>query len=602
MTVAKDIIVEFADGTGLGSTPVWTDVSQWVKHVSTKRGRQHDEDTWNAGTIQITLDDSDGRFDPENTSGPYYGMLGVNHAWRVSFPGTYIGYGYTDGFSRSWPGEMAYSETTVSCSDRFKFFNKNTFGPLTRSATAPGEGTDVRINAILTALGVGLTSSSRLVNTAGYTARNVEATTYPAKSNGLSSLLDIVKAEGGVFFVNGAGVVVYKVFAARTNDTVSNTSQTTYQFGDANVAGAFDVIAPEPLYDDELYANYVRVTDSAGGEHVWPAAYPADPIEYDLGSTLLNAVDAGFRARDLYTRRFTIRSRVEHLSLECGSSSAHATEALAREISDRVTLVTDPRGGGATVTQDYFIESISHDIDVDSGSWIFGVDVDPVPVPLAPYAPTIVNDESFMYDFGPGLTGDKNHTLSVTPTVGNYLLIMGACQYGAISGVNAGGGAAGFVMSREATNSNFEEGFIGWIEVTSATATVTVHYNPSFSSNFGVIKVYELTGLPSGMTILASSTFSSHTHITAPGTSSVGVTATGAGQLVVGVWSSHNEENTDPTWTETPTGVWTHDRDATTSGYVSTFALSGGSGVHTMTRDYASGPGMDTILVAALIG
>jgi hypothetical protein len=71
---------------------------------------------------------------------------------------------------------------------------------------------------------------------------------------------------------------------------------------------------------------------------------------------------------------------VEHLSLECGSSSAHATEALAREISDRVTLVIQPRGGGASVTQDYFIESISHDIDVDSGSWIFGVDVDPVPV------------------------------------------------------------------------------------------------------------------------------------------------------------------------------------------------------------------------------
>lgn len=59
----------------LGGNNVWTDITPYVSGHQLSRGRQHELDQFEAGTIQLDLNNQDGRFNPWNTSGPYTGLL-----------------------------------------------------------------------------------------------------------------------------------------------------------------------------------------------------------------------------------------------------------------------------------------------------------------------------------------------------------------------------------------------------------------------------------------------------------------------------------------------------------------------------------------------
>jgi hypothetical protein len=62
-------------GTGtLGTAITWTDISQWVTAFTVSRPSTRLQGplyNFQAGTASVTLDNSDGRFDPDNLSGPY---------------------------------------------------------------------------------------------------------------------------------------------------------------------------------------------------------------------------------------------------------------------------------------------------------------------------------------------------------------------------------------------------------------------------------------------------------------------------------------------------------------------------------------------------
>jgi hypothetical protein len=50
----------------------WTDVSEYVTDLGVDRGRNNEFDEVEAGTLNIKLDNADGRFTPERTASPYY--------------------------------------------------------------------------------------------------------------------------------------------------------------------------------------------------------------------------------------------------------------------------------------------------------------------------------------------------------------------------------------------------------------------------------------------------------------------------------------------------------------------------------------------------
>src|SRR5450631_11618 len=50
---------------------VWTDITAYVFDITTSRGRNRLLQAYKTGSCSLRLDNSDGRFDPNNLAGPY---------------------------------------------------------------------------------------------------------------------------------------------------------------------------------------------------------------------------------------------------------------------------------------------------------------------------------------------------------------------------------------------------------------------------------------------------------------------------------------------------------------------------------------------------
>lgn len=74
MTMADvKVEIDFASDPGDAlSAATWTDVTSYVRDGKITRGRRRQLDQFQPGTCRIVLDNRDQRFDPNNTSSPYY--------------------------------------------------------------------------------------------------------------------------------------------------------------------------------------------------------------------------------------------------------------------------------------------------------------------------------------------------------------------------------------------------------------------------------------------------------------------------------------------------------------------------------------------------
>ena len=56
-------------------SPVKDDITEYVKSFRISRGAAHDQRIYPAATLELTLENSDGRFYPTLSTSPYYGYL-----------------------------------------------------------------------------------------------------------------------------------------------------------------------------------------------------------------------------------------------------------------------------------------------------------------------------------------------------------------------------------------------------------------------------------------------------------------------------------------------------------------------------------------------
>src|SRR5689334_2547751 len=88
--------VAFASGPD-DPAPTWTDItSYWTMSAPSQitRGRQDENSTVQPGTLQVTLDNTDGRFTAGNVASPYYPNVKLRKQIRLSYvdPNTSIEY------------------------------------------------------------------------------------------------------------------------------------------------------------------------------------------------------------------------------------------------------------------------------------------------------------------------------------------------------------------------------------------------------------------------------------------------------------------------------------------------------------------------------
>ena len=103
------------------TSPTWVDVTADVRQFSTSRGRTADLQPFDTGTAQIVLDNRTRKYDPLNTSSPYYGNLKPRRQIRITanagagFVPVFTG--FISGFPTTWTDAGYDSTVTVDCFD-----------------------------------------------------------------------------------------------------------------------------------------------------------------------------------------------------------------------------------------------------------------------------------------------------------------------------------------------------------------------------------------------------------------------------------------------------------------------------------------------------
>ena len=120
--------VAFTDGPYVVS-PTWTDVTSYVRGMEISRGVPDDWTLQADGSATVVLSNRDRRFDPFNTTGPYYGNLLPRRQIRIRATHGGTTYDVFRGFIAGWPPEWTdagYDSTvTLQCFDALQLLGSN---------------------------------------------------------------------------------------------------------------------------------------------------------------------------------------------------------------------------------------------------------------------------------------------------------------------------------------------------------------------------------------------------------------------------------------------------------------------------------------------
>lgn len=383
--VLDDPVLGLLDTATLGTGVTWSSISPWVLSFGiTRASTRLAGPLWNyqAGTASILLDNSDGRFDPDNLAGPYVTggaselLPMVPVRVRAVF-GT-AAYALYSGYADGWmPAQVTYAggyaELTLPATDAFKVLAGITL-PALVSPDGPGAATGARVADILTRAGwytsaefsaIGPGSSTLQGTLLGDTALNL--------------MQVATDSEIGQLYVNGAGAVAFRGRHQILTEARSNTVQAV--FGDlpgtSHPAGTeLACAAIGRASDDTTIANDVQATHTGGTlQQVQDAAsiarylFPRSYARSDL--ILQNDPDALAWAQWVLYVAKAGEDRFESLAVDPAADPANLwPQVLGREIGDRIQVWTRPASVASPVSKDCFIAGITHAWDSVASSWL----------------------------------------------------------------------------------------------------------------------------------------------------------------------------------------------------------------------------------------
>jgi len=217
--------------------------------------------------------------------------------------------------------------------------------------TAPWESqtTSARITAILDEAGwpVGLRDLD--------TGLSTMVAAEPAGKSALEAILEAAETEDGQLWINGAGDLVFRNRLARSTSTIDDTYS-----DDGSDIKIFD---HEWTRDDLELFTVAQVTDSEGEVYEVTAASSASYADRVISRlTATESESEPFDYVDWLAGRFGVsRTRFERLVARAfsGSSNARWAAMLSRDLGDLLNVEVNPKGGGAAIDDDWFVEQIS---------------------------------------------------------------------------------------------------------------------------------------------------------------------------------------------------------------------------------------------------
>ncbi len=358
--------------TGTLAPPLaFTDISAYVREVSIGRGRSRPLETYRAGTFSITLDNRDGRFDPNNLSGPYV-STGVSQVIpmvpvrvRCSFGGTIhnLAYGYADSWGNTYR-KPHDSIITLQATDGFKVLaNFEPGGP--SGSVGASETTGARIGRIAT--NAGWSATDRDIETGVSTVQATDLGT-----NALSEMQAVALSELGQLFMSADGKLTFHdrshrvlaiaegfISSAYVGIEFSDTPGSTYDYQDISVA-----------FDDELIKNSVAATNIGGTiQQAADSASIGNYLTKSYNATNLwleTDLDALLWAEQVLVFSADAELRVDSLKFQFGGNTNNLTAILGAEFGDLFQVVRHPPAGD-TITRLVFFDGISWSIK--PGNW-----------------------------------------------------------------------------------------------------------------------------------------------------------------------------------------------------------------------------------------
>jgi hypothetical protein len=348
---------------------IFYDVTDKVKSIATRRGKNRQLDEFDAGLANVLFDNNDRTFDPEYELSPYFGQVIPKRAIRISSGGNRIFTGVVDDWNLDYsPG--GNSEASAASSDAFTLFNTQTLPAGTATAQLAGE----RVNAILDLPDVSWPESERDIEL-GQT--QLGADVFPEDANVLEYLRQVARSEPGNVFMAADGKVVF-------SDRSPNSDGSTLTFADDGSGIPYQGL--KVVYGSELLYNEIVLGSQFAGTFL--AQDPTSIADYGvLNLTQIDLLTADATYLETLSAYYAIKYsqpeyRFESLDVVLDEvSPADQQTILGLEISDFVTIRFTPNGIAPAIVKIAEVIRIDHDITpeahvvsigfatVDKGFW-----------------------------------------------------------------------------------------------------------------------------------------------------------------------------------------------------------------------------------------
>ena len=332
------------------------DITNRLLSASTTRGKSQALDRIDAGTIDITVDNSDREFDPLYSAGTYFGQLIPGREVRVSCNGYPVIYGFIDDLNIAYQPSNR-SVVSIQSSDALKTITTNNLPAVSPAAELSG----ARVTRILDLPEVAWPSDKRSIDTGDTLLSNVAIT---EGTQAVSYLQLIGTSEAGEVFISKDGKFVFKERNAAPGavdiiftDEASVPGFTVIPFADLSV-----VYGSEQLYNRVVLSNNKVVPDEAIAEDT-ESQLLYGSRSYSLTGLLTDsATDLQSLADFLLARFKEPQYRFESVSVVLDVlTEAQQNELLDLEIGKIVQVRFTPSGIPPAIDQYVRVIGISHD-------------------------------------------------------------------------------------------------------------------------------------------------------------------------------------------------------------------------------------------------
>jgi len=334
----------------LGGT-VFKNITDRMITASVSRGKNRDLDRFNAGSLNVVLNNNDRAFDPNYAPSPFAGAIVPRREVRVTVDGERVIETTIDDWNFAYDPD-GNSRAEIQATDDFTLLARQVL----TTGTATPQLSGARVTEVLNQDTVAWPEDKRSID-AGVSTLGADF----IEGNALSYLQKIADSEQGLLFIGRDGNLVF-----RDRLDATPTSTTVTEFKDDGTGIPFTLTSVN--YGSELLYNEAIVTSLAGtaiaNNDRSQTAYGISAYELD---TLVSTATELQNLADFLVQKYgdpEYRFETIRVNLDTVGSSNKAT-CLGLEIGDVISITFTPNNIGDPIEQFGQIISVNHDIDTE---------------------------------------------------------------------------------------------------------------------------------------------------------------------------------------------------------------------------------------------